>query len=109
MTLDQAKKSVDWSQWEKTLQAEYQSFRKQGVFGPLVTNLITKPIGHKLIFTCKRDEHGNILRFKVKLVAQGYIQKSGIDFKQTYSPVMDRPKASRSGMVPSPQVLLDFS
>ena len=26
--LDQAKKSVDWPQWEKTLQAEYQSLRK---------------------------------------------------------------------------------
>ena len=57
MTLDQAKKSVDWPQWEKTLHAEYQSLRKRGVFGPLVTDLITKPIGYKLIFTRKRDEH----------------------------------------------------
>ena len=87
-TLDQAKKSVDWPQWEKTLQAEYQSFRKRGVFGPLVTNLITKPIGHKLIFTRKRDEHVNILRFKVRLVAQGYTQKPRIDFEQTYYHVM---------------------
>jgi hypothetical protein len=71
MTLDQANKSVDWPQWGKTLQSEYQSLRKRGVFGPLVTDLITKPIGHKLIFTRKRDKHGNIFRFKVRLVAQG--------------------------------------
>ena len=74
---------------EKTLHAEYLSLRKLGVFGPLVTDLITKPIGYKLIFTCNRDKHGDVLRFKVRLVAQGYTQKPGINFEQTYSPVMD--------------------
>ena len=59
------------------------------MFGPLVSNLKTQLIGHKLIFTRKWDENGNIIRYKVRLVAQGYRQKPGIDFEQTYSPVMD--------------------
>ena len=89
ITLAQAKKRVDWPQWEKALQAEYQSIRKRGVFGPLTTNLVSKPVGHKLIFTRKRDENGNITRFKVRMVAQGFTQIPGVDFEQTYSPVMD--------------------
>ena len=88
-SLEQARNSPDWPQWKTALHAEYQSLRKRDVFGPLVTDLVNKPIGHRLIFTRKRDENGHVLRFKVRLVAQGYIQKPGIDFEQTYSPVMD--------------------
>ena len=88
-TLEQAKARPDWPQWESALLAEYNSLKKREVFGPAVNNLDSKPIGHKLIFTRKRDENGNIIRYKVRLVAQGYTQQPGIDFEQTYSPVMD--------------------
>ena len=46
-------------------------------------------MGYKLIFTKKRDAQGRVLRFKVRLVAQGFSQRPGIDFDYTYSPVMD--------------------
>lgn len=87
LTFTQARNREGWPQWEATLQAEYQSLQKRGVFGPMVTNLSFKPIGHKLIFT--PYAHGNIVRFKVRLVAQGYTQKRGIDFVQTCSQIMD--------------------
>ena len=63
--------------------------RKYNVFGSLVTDLTTKPVGHKLIFVKKRNAKGEIIRYKVRLVAQGFTQKPGIDFHFTYSPVMD--------------------
>ena len=39
LTLEAAKDSPDWPQWQQALQHEYASLRKHQVFGPLVTNL----------------------------------------------------------------------
>ena len=37
----------------------------------------------------KKNEKGDITRYKARLVAQGFIQRPGIDFEETYSPVLD--------------------
>ena len=89
LTLAEAKASPDWPKWNAAIQTEYQSLRKHHVFGPLVTTLTTRPVGHKLIFVRKRNDQGEVMRYKVRLVAQGFIQRPGLDFDIIYSPVMD--------------------
>nr|GEW97344.1 putative RNA-directed DNA polymerase [Tanacetum cinerariifolium] len=37
----------------------------------------------------KRNEKNEVTRYNARLVAQGFSQKPGIDYKETYSPVMD--------------------
>jgi hypothetical protein len=46
------------------------------------------PVGSKWIFVRKRNENNKVVRYKVRLVAQGFTQKPGINFDETYSPVM---------------------
>ena len=45
------------------------------------------PIRSKWVFKLKRDTEGNVVRFKARLVACGYAQKYGRDYRETYSPV----------------------
>ncbi|KAL6196547.1 hypothetical protein ACLB2K_032161 [Fragaria x ananassa] len=81
---------ADWSKWKDAIQAELDSLLKRQVFGPVVPcppNV--KPIGHKWVFVRKRNEKNEVMRYKARLVAQGFLQRPGIDYEETYSPIMD--------------------
>ena len=46
------------------------------------------PVGYKWVFVRKRNENNEVVKYKARLVAQGFTQKPGVDFNETYSPVM---------------------
>jgi hypothetical protein len=43
----------------------------------------------KWVFIRKRNENNKVVRYKVRLVAQGFTQRPDINFNETYSPVMN--------------------
>ncbi|KAJ9544626.1 hypothetical protein OSB04_024333 [Centaurea solstitialis] len=74
----------DWVKWKDAIQVELDSLNKRKVFEPIVlTPEAVKPVGNKWVFVRKRNEKNEIMRYKARLVAQG------IDYEETYSPVMD--------------------
>ncbi|WVZ70450.1 hypothetical protein U9M48_019119 [Paspalum notatum var. saurae] len=46
-----------------------------------------RPIGTKWVFKNKQGEDGMVVRNKARLVAQGFCQKEGIDYEETFAPV----------------------
>ncbi|XP_058768131.1 uncharacterized protein LOC131641850 [Vicia villosa] len=84
------RQSEDWPKWKDAIEAELNSLYKRQVFGPVVrTPEGVKPVGYIWVFVRKQNEKGEIVRYKAQLVAQGFSQRPGIDFDETYSPVMD--------------------
>ena len=89
-SIDECRRRTDWSNWKQAIQVELDSLAKRKVFGPIVpTPPRVKPIGYKWVFVRKRNEKNEIMQYKARLVAQGFSQCLGIDYKETYSPVMD--------------------
>ena len=82
-------KHSDWSNWKVAIEDELRSLAKRGVLSAVIpTPKHVSPVGAKWVFVRKRNENNEVVRYKARLVAQGFTQKPGIDYDETYSPVM---------------------
>ena len=84
---EEAIDSVDRDEWQAAMQAEMDSIVSVGTFELVPPPRDRKPIGCKWVYRIKRDSSGEISCYKARLVAQGFAQKPGIDFTETFAPV----------------------
>ena len=90
LSVNECRRKMDWSNWKQAIQVKLDSLAKQNVFGPVAHTLPhVKPVGYKWVFVRKRNEKNEIVQYKTRLLAQDFSQRSGIYYKETYSPVMD--------------------
>uniref|UniRef100_A0AAV1UWP6 Reverse transcriptase Ty1/copia-type domain-containing protein n=1 Tax=Peronospora matthiolae TaxID=2874970 RepID=A0AAV1UWP6_9STRA len=73
--------------WSKAVDAELHSHAQNHTWTlvPRKTNI--RSIGCRRVLAKKLDESGQVVRYKARLVAQGFKQNFGVNFFATYSPV----------------------
>lgn len=86
-TLAEAKMRSDWPQWRKAVEEEFESLKKNQTFQQIDRPSNARIIGSRWVFRIKRKGDNTIDRYKARLVARGYSQIEGVDFKETYAPV----------------------
>ncbi|GJV24301.1 retrovirus-related pol polyprotein from transposon TNT 1-94 [Tanacetum coccineum] len=70
-----------------TNEEELAQFKLQEVWTLVDLPNGKRPIGTKWVFGNKKDERGNVIKNKARLVAQGYIQEEGIDYDEVFAHV----------------------
>jgi hypothetical protein len=73
-TMAECKQHSDWIKWKETIEVELDSLRKREVFSNVIpTPPRTYPAGFKRGFIQKRNENNEVVRYKARLVAQGFM------------------------------------
>ena len=88
VSVAEVKSSPDKLKWEKAMEIEMKSLQLNGVWELVEPPLNRKIIGSKWIFKWKVDADGILECYKARLVAQGCTQKFGLDYEETFSPVV---------------------
>ena len=75
-------------EWRKTMEEELESMWKNQVWDVVDLPSNRKTIGNKWVLKIKRKADGSIENYKGRLVAKGYTQQEGINYEETFSPIL---------------------
>lgn len=88
VTVHEALSSPAKSKWQEAMQKEMESLHANKVWDLVELPENKKAVGSKWVFKVKVDADGTVERHKARLVAQGVSQRPGVDYDETFSPVV---------------------
>lgn len=86
--LKEAKASTDWLKWEEAIQSELTQLDEMGTWELVEPPKDRTLVGNKWVLVKKTNKEGEIVKYKARLVAKGYSQIPGMDYTDTFAPVV---------------------
>lgn len=87
-TYEQAIQADDHKQWEQAMDEEYDSLIKNRTWTLVEAPVDQRVIDNRWVYKVKQNPDGSIDRYKARLVVRGFTQEYGIDYHETFSPVV---------------------
>lgn len=86
--LSEAQSQDNWIKWKEAMIVEMTGMQKMDVFELVDLPTDGKLIGVWWVYKLKLDTQRHTTQYKARLVAQGYAQRPGLDYDQTFNPVI---------------------
>lgn len=73
--------------WEQAMKDDIDSIERNNTWQLVELPPGHKAVGLKWVYKFKRDANGEVIKYKSRLIAKGYVQKQGIDFEEVFASV----------------------
>jgi hypothetical protein len=74
--------------WVTAMEDEFSALHRQGTWSLVPHDNSQNIVGCKWVYKVKRHADGSVSRYKARLVAKGFHQQAGLDYDETFSPVI---------------------
>lgn len=86
-----AMNSADVDNWKEAMAEEFQNLVRSHCFSLEEPPIEKRVIPSRWVYTLKKNELGEVIKFKARIVVQGFHQHPGVDFTDVYAPTTMAP------------------